>query len=86
MAARTRTGGGAADPAAIGTHGHRRQYEEFASALAERRAPSVDAVEARKAVAIILAVHRSARSGKTRAPGRRGLSRRVGPTPPPIPG
>jgi UDP-N-acetyl-2-amino-2-deoxyglucuronate dehydrogenase len=64
LAARTRTGGGAADPAAIGTHGHRRQYEEFASALAERRAPSVDAVEARKAVAIILAVYRSARSGE----------------------
>ena len=63
MAARTRTGGGAADPAAIGTHGHRLQYEELAHALSTRRAPSVDAVEARKAVAIILAVYRSARSG-----------------------
>jgi UDP-N-acetyl-2-amino-2-deoxyglucuronate dehydrogenase len=61
--ARTGTGGGAADPAAIGTHGHRRQYEELARALREGRSPGVDAAEARKAVEIVLALYRSARSG-----------------------
>ena len=61
---KTRTGGGAADPAAIGSHGHRRQFEEFAAALRENRPPIVDAVEARKSVAIILAIYKSVRTGK----------------------
>lgn len=67
---RTRAGGGAADPAAISTHGHRRQFEEFAAAIRENRAPCVDAVEARKSVAIILAIYQSARSGRRVRPSR----------------
>jgi UDP-N-acetyl-2-amino-2-deoxyglucuronate dehydrogenase len=63
-ASRTKTGGGAADPGAISVEGHRRQYEEFVSALAEGRQPAVDAVEARRAVAIVLAIYRSAETGK----------------------
>ncbi len=61
---RTRSGGGVADPAAIGVHGHRRQFEEFADALRENHPPAVDAAEARRAVAVILAIYRSARTGK----------------------
>ncbi len=61
---KTRTGGGAADPAAIGTHGHRAQFEEFASALSGNLPLTVDAAEARKSVAIILAMYKSARTGK----------------------
>jgi UDP-N-acetyl-2-amino-2-deoxyglucuronate dehydrogenase len=61
---RTRTGGGAADPAAIGMHGHLAQFEEFASAVREDGPLTVDAAEARKSVAIILAAYESARTGK----------------------
>jgi predicted dehydrogenase len=63
-AQRTRTGGGAADPAAIGLHGHRAQFEDFAISLREGRPPRVNAVEARRAVALILAIYRSIETGK----------------------
>jgi predicted dehydrogenase len=61
---RTRSGGGAADPAAISLAGHRAQFEDFAACLRENRPPQVDAVEARKAVALIQAIYRSAQTGK----------------------
>jgi predicted dehydrogenase len=53
---------GAGDPAAIGWEGHRRQLNDFVNALREGRSPAVDGAEARKAVAIIMAVYRSAKS------------------------
>ena len=58
------TGGGAADPAAISFQGHRRQFEEFISALDEGRPPLVDGGEAKKAVEIIQAIYASAKQGK----------------------
>ncbi len=58
------TGGGAADPAAISFQGHRRQFEEFISALDEGRPPLVDGAEAKKAVEIIQAIYASAKKGK----------------------
>jgi UDP-N-acetyl-2-amino-2-deoxyglucuronate dehydrogenase len=58
------TGGGAADPAAISFEGHRRQFEEFITALEEGRPPLVDGREARKAVEIIQAIYTSAEKGK----------------------
>ena len=61
---KTETGGGAADPAAIGFHGHQRQFEDMVRALDEDRQPLVDGREARKAVEIILAIYRSAREGR----------------------
>jgi len=64
------TGGGAADPAAIGFHGHRRQFEDMIGAIHERRSPFVDGVEARKAVAIIDAIYRSAASGLPARPSK----------------
>jgi predicted dehydrogenase len=64
MADRTRTGGGAADPAAIGHHGHARQFRDFAEAIRKGRAPSIDGAEGRKAVEVILAVYKSARTGR----------------------
>jgi len=63
-AQRTRSGGGAADPAAIGLVGHRALLEDFAACLRENRPPLVDAAEARKAVALILAIYHSARTGR----------------------
>lgn len=62
--AKTETGGGAADPAAIGFHGHQRQFEDMIKAIEAGKNPLVDGYEARKAVEIILAIYRSAREGK----------------------
>jgi UDP-N-acetyl-2-amino-2-deoxyglucuronate dehydrogenase len=61
---KTRSGGGAADPAAISADGHRRQLESFLAALAQDRDPEPSAEEARKAVEIILAIYRSADTGR----------------------
>jgi UDP-N-acetyl-2-amino-2-deoxyglucuronate dehydrogenase len=58
------TGGGAADPAAISFEGHRRQFEEFITALEQGRSPLVDGREAKKAVEIIQAIYTSAKKGK----------------------
>ena len=61
----TTSGGGAADPSAIGFHGHQRQFEDFIHVLESGRGkPLVDGIEARKAVAIIIAIYESARRGK----------------------
>ncbi len=53
--------GGAADPMAISFSGHQRQYEEMIRCIEHGGAPLVDAREARKSVAIILAAYHSAR-------------------------
>jgi predicted dehydrogenase len=62
--AKTKSGGGAADPAAISFLGHQRQFEDFVEALETDRDPFVNGVEARKAVEIILAIYQSAREGR----------------------
>lgn len=62
--AKTRTGGGASDPSAIGFHGHQRQFEDFCRALERGGSPLVDGREARKSVEIILAIYKSAKTGK----------------------
>jgi UDP-N-acetyl-2-amino-2-deoxyglucuronate dehydrogenase len=53
--------GGASDPRAISSEGHRRQFEDFVAAIREDRSPRIDGSEARSAVAIITAIYRSAR-------------------------
>lgn len=63
FAEKTETGGGATDPAAIGFHGHQRQFEDMVKAIETDRKPLVDGYEARKAVEIILAIYKSAREG-----------------------
>ncbi|MFH2115884.1 MAG: Gfo/Idh/MocA family oxidoreductase [Spirochaetota bacterium] len=61
----TISGGGAADPGAIGFHGHQRQFEDFLRVLESGKGkPLVDGIEARKAVAIIVAIYESARTGR----------------------
>ncbi len=57
-------GGGAADPKAIGHHGHTRQFQDFVDALKKDRPLAIDGREGRKAVEIILAIYKSAESGK----------------------
>ncbi len=63
MAARTKTGGGASDPAAIGHHGHTMFFEDFVSAVNQRMAPLIDGREGRRSVEVIEAIYRSAKAG-----------------------
>ena len=54
---------GATDPLAIGHVGHQRNIAAFLEALDAGETPGIDGVQARKAVAIIEAVYRSAAEG-----------------------
>jgi len=58
------TGGGAADPTAIGHHGHSRQFEDLLDAVKKNKTPSVDGIEGRRSVEIILGIYKAAESGK----------------------
>lgn len=60
---RSRIGGGAADPKAIGLEGHRLLIADFAESIRTGRPPLIDSREARNAVAIIEAIYQSARTG-----------------------
>jgi predicted dehydrogenase len=64
MASHKSTGGGAADPAAIGHHGHTMQFQDFVDAIRKDRTPAIDGHEGRKSIEIILAIYKSAQSGK----------------------
>src|SRR5436305_14954916 len=57
--------GGASNPAAISHEGHARQLADFVRAIETGTAPVVDGREGRKAVEIILAIYRSAQTGRT---------------------
>ncbi|MBI2193019.1 MAG: Gfo/Idh/MocA family oxidoreductase [Planctomycetes bacterium] len=61
---RTKTGGGASDPAAIGHEGHWRQFADFLEAIESGREPLVNGEEGRKSVEIILAVYQSSETGR----------------------
>ena len=56
-------GAGTADPAAIDFTWHQRNFEDAVDALRNNRAPCVDGVEARRAVALIRAIYDSAAAG-----------------------
>ncbi|MDB6153182.1 MAG: oxidoreductase, partial [Chthoniobacteraceae bacterium] len=56
--------GGTSDPKAISNEGHRRLVDDLATALIEGRPPMIPGAEARRAVALVLAIYESARSGK----------------------
>ena len=64
MARGTSTGGGAADPAAIGHQAHAKQFRDFIEAIRKNGTPSVDGREGRRAVEIILGIYKSAETGK----------------------
>ena len=53
---------GANDPTAINSYQHQRNFEEVVSAIAEKRAPSTCAAEARKSVEVITAIYQSAQN------------------------
>ena len=58
-------GGGAANPLAISTEGHRRQIEDLCNAIREKRQPAIGGRDARNAVAVIRAIYKSAQTGET---------------------
>jgi predicted dehydrogenase len=64
MASQISGGGGAADPAAIGHHGHARQFQDVLKAIKEGTKPLVDGNEGRRSVEIILAVYKAAETGR----------------------
>jgi UDP-N-acetyl-2-amino-2-deoxyglucuronate dehydrogenase len=64
MAESRSTGGGASDPSAIGHHGHTKQFADLLDAVKKNRNPSVDGPEGRRSVEIILAIYKSAETGK----------------------
>jgi predicted dehydrogenase len=64
MAGKTKTGGGAADPAAIGHHAHALQFKDFLQAIQKGTTPSIDGHEGRRSVEVIEAIYKSAKTGK----------------------
>lgn len=58
------TSGGAADPMAINYDCHTRNFEDFLAAVQAGRRPTLDGLEGRKAVAIVEACYKSARTGR----------------------
>jgi UDP-N-acetyl-2-amino-2-deoxyglucuronate dehydrogenase len=57
-------GGGASDPAAIGHHGHARQFRDVLDAIKKGKSPLIDGPQGRQAVETILAIYKAAETGK----------------------
>lgn len=65
MLGKTETGGGAADPAAIGHAAHTKQFKDVLKAIRSGQTPSIDGREGRRSVEIILAIYQAAKSKRT---------------------
>jgi len=61
---KTDTGGGAADPSAIGHAAHAAQFRDVISAITKGTELAIDGAEGRKSVEIILAIYKSSETGK----------------------
>ena len=64
MAEHKSTGGGAADPKAIGHHGHTRQFQDVLGAIKKGTRPLIDGPEGRRSVEIILAIYKASETGR----------------------
>jgi predicted dehydrogenase len=64
MAERKSGGGGAADPAAIGHHGHAKEFADVVRAIQKGGTPLVDGREGRRSVEIILGIYKAAETGR----------------------
>ncbi|MGL6195491.1 MAG: Gfo/Idh/MocA family protein [Thermoguttaceae bacterium] len=64
MTERLSGGGGAADPAAIGFHGHAALFADVIEAIETGRKPLIDGYEGRRSVEIICKIYESAKIGK----------------------
>jgi len=65
MLGKTQTGGGAADPSAIGHHGHTQQFKDVLKAIKSGGTPAVDGHEGLRSVEVIAAIYKSAKTGRT---------------------
>jgi predicted dehydrogenase len=65
MRGKTETGGGAADPTAIGHHGHTSQFNDVLKAIKKGTAPLIDGPEGRRSVEVILGIYKSAETGRS---------------------
>lgn len=65
LTGKTQTGGGAADPKAIGHHGHAAQYADIAHAIQNGESPLIDGPEGRRSVELINAIYQSAKTGQS---------------------
>jgi predicted dehydrogenase len=65
MLGKTKTGGGAADPAAIGHHGHAAMFRDVLRAISSGDKPLIDGREGRRSVEIILGIYQAAETGRT---------------------
>ncbi len=65
FANQTKTGGGAADPSAIGHAAHAHQFRDVMKAIKNGTKPSIDGHEGRRSVEIILAIYKAAEIGKS---------------------
>ena len=61
----TETGGGAADPSAIGYEAHATQFRDIVKAIKKGTPPAVDGPEGRRSVEVILAIYKAAETGKS---------------------
>ena len=57
--------GGAADPAAIGHHGHAHQFADVLQGIKTGTKPQIDGPEGRRSVEVILAIYKAAETGQT---------------------
>lgn len=64
MTGKTESGGGAADPSAIGYHGHTAMFKDVLKTIKKGGAPLVDGAEGRRSVEIILAIYKAAETGR----------------------
>ncbi len=64
FAAETETGGGAADPSAIGHAAHAAQFRDVFKAIRTGQKPEIDGREGRRSVEVILAIYKSASTGR----------------------
>jgi predicted dehydrogenase len=62
---RTQTGGGAADPSAIGHAAHAHQFRDVLAAIENGTKPEIDGAEGRRSVEIIVAIYEAAKQKKT---------------------
>ncbi|HPM81479.1 MAG TPA: Gfo/Idh/MocA family oxidoreductase [Candidatus Anammoximicrobium sp.] len=65
MAGKTHTGGGAADPAAIGHHGHTAMFKDVLKAISGGSRPLIDGAEGRRSVEVIMAIYKAGESGRS---------------------
>ncbi|NIP84878.1 MAG: Gfo/Idh/MocA family oxidoreductase [Planctomycetales bacterium] len=64
MARQPSGGGGAADPASIGHHGHALHFRDVIQSIKTRKKPSIDGQQGRRSVEIILGIYKAAESGR----------------------